>query len=860
MPAPGTLVEVSWEVADREGLSAPEAARRLDREGANELPRERPRSLASSAWSVLREPMILLLLGAAAISILLADPLEAIVLVLSVCVVAAISLYQQRKSENALAALRQLSAPRALVVRDGTPTRVAGRDVVRGDLVLLSEGDRVPADGVVIDAAHLCVDEAALTGEALPVSKRPLAEGEGDAAGPGGGESPWAFAGTLVVSGRGRIVVTRTGADTEFGRIGRTLRDQVPPRTRLQREFDRLVFVFALAALAAASTVVVVYGITRGDWLEGALAGITAALAVIPEEFPVVFSVFLALGAWRLSRFRVLARRPPVIESLGSVTVLCVDKTGTLTRNEMSVTDVIVDHERMAVDRVPAGRMRDVARAAALACPPHPVDPMDRACVRLADERVPGWGAGTRELLREYPLAPDQLSVCQVWRLGDGTAYAAVKGAPEAVMALADLAPTERDRLGRVIDAASAEGLRMLGVGAADVDDEALPDSQAGMRVELLGFVGLRDPLRPGVPEAVAECARAGVRTIMITGDYPGTAVAMAQAAGIPTPAGHLSGADVEALDPADLATAARSVSVFARMVPERKLDLVRALQADGEVVGMTGDGVNDAPALRASDVGIAMGGRGTDVAREAADLVVVDDDFTSIVGGIRRGRGIFANLRKALTYIISVHVPIYGIALIPVFVADWPLVLLPIEVVLLELIIDPACTIVFESEPVSETVMDEPPRPADAPMFGWREFALALTQGLVLLAMVLTVYLGSMASDIADPSVRSMTFVTLVVGNIALILANRSRHVSAARGLLTRRNPALLAIVALAATMLALLIAVPPVRDALELGPLTPVQWALAIAAGMASIAWFEAYRWFRRREPYGKPARHLR
>ena len=338
----------------------------------------------------------------------------------------------------------------------------------------------------------------------------------------------------------------------------------------------------------------------------------------------------------------------------------------------------------------------------------------------------------------------------------------------------------------------------------------------------------------------------------MMTGDYPGTARAIAREAGIPVDAGYLTGADIAALADAELAVAARSVSVFARMVPERKLSLVRALQADGEVVGMTGDGVNDAPALRASDIGIAMGARGTDVAREAADLVIVDDDFTSIVQGIRQGRGIFANLRKALTYIISVHVPIYGIALIPVFVADWPLVLLPIEVVLLELIIDPACTIVFEGEPVSDTVMEERPRPVDAPMFGWQEFAVAISQGLVLFAMVLAVYLGSMAAGMPDPSVRSMTFVTLVVGNIALILVNRSRHVSALRALLTRRNPALLAIMALAAGLLILLIGVPPVRDALDLGALTLIQWALAIVAGVASIAWFEIYRWVRGREPH--------
>lgn len=862
MPAPwrGTLGEVAQEASRTRGLTVQEAARRLSVDGPNELPRERPRSLVASAWAVVREPMILLLLGAAAISFLLADPWEAVVLLLSVLLVACISLYQQRKTENALAALRQLSAPRALVLRDGNPIRIAGREVVRGDLMLLTEGDRVPADGVVVTSAHLVVDESSLTGESLPVKKAPGSGRDGSMGEPGGEGTPWVFSGTLVVGGRAEAVAIRTGAQTEFGRIGHALADQAQPRTSLQREFDRLVRVFAAAALTAAALVVVVYGMTRGDWLEGALAGITAALAVIPEEIPVVFSVFLALGAWRLSRYRILARRPPVIESLGSVTVLCVDKTGTLTRNDMTVSEVILSGARFPATSLSSEAARLLVRAAALACPEQPVDPMDRAFIRLADAEVPGWSSGSGTRVREYALAPDQLSVGHVWRRDDGTAYVAIKGAPEAVMHLASLGSADRDRVTALVDAASADGLRILAVGGATVDIDALPDSQSQLRVDLLGLVGLQDPVREGVPDAVAECSRAGVRTVMITGDYPGTALATARAAGIPDGHGCLTGRDVEALDPVELARAARTVSVFARMVPERKLALVRALQADGEVVGMTGDGVNDAPALRASDVGIAMGGRGTDVAREAADLVVVDDDYASIVQGIRQGRGIFANLRKALTYIISVHVPIYGIALVPVFVADWPLVLLPVEVVLLQLIIDPACTIVFESEPISPTVMAEPPRAIDAPLFGWRDFAIAILQGLVLLAVVLAVYLGSMASGVGDGSVRSMTFVTLVMGNIALLLANRSRHVSAMRGLITRRSPALITIIGLAVGLLILLIGVPPVRDALGLGGLTPWQWAIAVAAGLSSIAWFEAYRWVRSREPRRGRLRHLR
>ena len=843
------------------GLTSGEAAERLVRNGPNELPAQRRPSLLRQAWLVLREPMILLLLAAAAVSFLLTEPIDSGILMASVVFVIVISMYQQRKTENALQALRDLSAPRALVVRDGVETRIPGREVVVGDDVLLGEGDRVPADGVVYDAAHLRVDESALTGESVPVLKAATDSARSQMGPPGGDGTPWVFSGTLAVGGRGRMTVVRTGAQTEFGRIGHALGREGEDRTRLQREFDRLVIVFASVAFTTAVLVVVIYGWTRGDWLAGALAGITTAMAVIPEEFPVVFSVFLALGAWRMARRKVLARHPPAIESLGSVTVLCVDKTGTLTSNDMTVWEVILKDGRHRVAQGVPAEATELVRVAALACPVTVVDPMDRAFVRLADEACPTWRDDTGELVREYPLMPEQLSVSQAWQQADGNVLVAMKGAPETVMRATGLNEEEQRRWADVIESASADGLRLLGVAVAVMPGDDLPGEQRDLPVRMLGLAGLLDPVRPGVPEAVATCAGAGIRTVMITGDYPGTAMAIAREIGLPLESGCLTGADLESMSDRELAEAARTVNVFARMVPERKLALVKALQTDGEVVGMTGDGVNDAPALQASDIGIAMGGRGTDVARESADLVVVDDDFASIAGSVQQGRGVFANLRKALTYIISVHVPIYGIALIPVFVADWPLVLLPVEVVILELIIDPACTVVFENERVSSSVMEQKPRSATSRMFGTREFAIALAQGAVLLAIVLAVYIGSLQTGMADESVRSITFVTLVTGNVALILANRSRHLSAIRAVMVHRNPALFVILALAGGMLALLIAVPPVREALQLGPLTPAQWAVGIVAGLSSIAWFEVYRWFaRRREPRTAQARPLR
>jgi Ca2+-transporting ATPase len=844
-----------WLVAS--GLSSREAAARLAREGPNELPTEMRRNLARQVWDVVRQPMLLLLLAAGTINFLLSEPLDGIMLMASVLIVIGISVYQERKTENALAALRDLSSPRALVVRDGVQLRVAGRDVVRGDVILLAEGDRVPADSALVDCVNLSVDESALTGESVPVRKAetktdPVATGMGR---PGGDGTPWVFSGTLVVKGHGVALVQGTGAATELGRIGTALRTIETERTPLQREIDRIVRVIAVLGLGAAFVVVTVYALTRGDLLEGLLAGIATAMALLPEEFPVVLTVFLALGAWRMSQRHVLTRRSPVIETLGSATAICVDKTGTLTMNSMTVRELTIDGTTYVLDEHPLPeRFHAIAEFAVLASPVDPFDPMDRAFTDVGERYL----AGTEhvhvgwELVREYPLSEKLLALSHVWRSPDATDYVvAAKGAPEAIADLCHLDAAGVAALTEEVEAATANGQRVLAVARARFDGGlGLPSEQHDFAFELLGLAGLHDPVRPGVTDAVAECARAGVRVVMITGDYPGTALAIAREIGLEHADGCITGPELDAMDDEVLARRIRTVSVFARMVPEQKLQLIRALKANGEVVGMTGDGVNDAPALRAADIGLAMGARGTDVARESASLVITDDDFASIVGGIRRGRGIFANLRKAMSYIIAVHVPIFGMSLIPVFFADWPLVLLPLQIALLELIIDPACSIVFESEEIDPFIMDERPRGLGAPMFDARVLTIAAVQGLSALAAVLGVYLWSVLGDRPDNVVRSVTFATLVVGNLALILVNRSWHLSIWHSMRQRRNPTVKWILGGAGGLLVLLLSVPWLRDAFNLGPMEPTDWVVAVTAGFLGVAWFEVYKAWPRRQ----------
>jgi Ca2+-transporting ATPase len=826
------------------GLSTAEAAARLAADGPNELQRDRPATLLATAAQVLREPMLLLLLAAGGIYLLLGDLEEALALLFAILVVIAITLVQERKTERALAALRDLTSPRALVVRDGERLRIPGREVVRGDLLVLSEGDRVPADARLVEGAHLEADESLLTGESVPVRKRAGAEPPAGAR-PGGDDLPLVYAGTLVVRGTGLAVARATGPGTEMGRIGASLAAVDPGRTPLQLEVARLVRLAAVLGLALCAALVVAWRLSRGGWLEALLAGVALAISMLPEEFPVILTVFMALGAWRISRSRVLTRRLPAVEALGAATVLCSDKTGTLTENRMRVARLWAPGTLHAVGAadLPAA-VRDVVELGVLASQPQPFDPMEQAFHRLGREKLegPALPDGWR-LERQYPLSPDLLAVTHAWRAPEGgEIVVATKGAPEAVAELCRLGEAEAAEVRERVAEMAADGLRVLAVARAAHGDGLLPSAPHGFAFELVGLVGLEDPVRAGVPAAVAECAGAGIRVMMITGDAPDTARAVARRVGL-SPGEVVSGRGLEALSEEELGQRLGRASVFARVVPEQKLRLVRALRARGEVVAMTGDGVNDAPALKAAHIGVAMGGRGTDVAREAAALVVTDDDFTSIVAAVRLGRRIHDNLRRAMAYALAVHVPIAGLALLPVFLG-WPLVLFPVHIVFLELVIDPACSIAFEAEPGEPGLMRRPPRPVGARLFSGRLVAVSLLQGASILAGSVLAFRLGVAHTGSEASGRALAFAALVAGNVSLIFVNRSWQRSALASLVTPNLASWAVAGGAALTMLAAL-ALPAARGVFRLGPTRADDVALAILVGMASLAWFEVLKW---------------
>jgi Ca2+-transporting ATPase len=799
------------------GLAQAEAERRLRAEGANDLPEtDRHRFLGTLA-RVLAEPMFLLLCAAVGLYLLLGEVREALILASSLIAVVTITVLQERRAERALEALRDLSSPRAAVVRDGQLRRIAGREVVRGDIVLLSEGDRVPADGLLREAIELAVDESLLTGESAPVQK----QADPDAhtlSRPQAQSHACVFSGTLVVHGHATAEIAATGAATELGRIGHALALLQPQRTPLYRETRRLVQWLALCGILLCLAVVVLYATLRGDWIAGALAGITLAMSILPEEFPVVLTVFLALGAWRLSKRSVLTRSMPAIETLGAATVLAVDKTGTLTENRMTLAVLDDGARRVRLDELTGdveARIRVMLGAALGACEIDAFDPMERAIAEAARRHAPEAVKRLEgmTLVREYELTPELLAVTHVWQApGNDTLHIAAKGAPEALVRLCRLAPDAAARLLKRTDELAGDGLRVLAVASLECSGRDLPASPLGWRLQMHGLIGLMDPVRVTVPAALEKCRRAGIRVIMITGDHAATAGSIARAVGLDEPSRMLTGAQVAALSDVELRERVRQVSVYARTPPDEKLRLVQALRANGEIVAMTGDGVNDAPALKAAHIGIAMGGRGADVAREAAALVLLEDDFSALVTAIGVGRRIYDNIRNAMSYLLAVHIPLAGMGLLPLLFG-WPLLLYPLHVVFLEFVIDPACSLVFETEQRGERLMRRPPRDPRQRLFSRLMVVESVALGIASLVAVVVVYAAALLV-VPDGEARALGFVALVAGNLVLILVNRSRDDSLA-AVLTRPNAAFWWISALTAAALALVLGIPSAAQA---------------------------------------------
>lgn len=827
------------------GLSAADAAARLQSDGFNELPQAHRRTPLRIILEVIREPMLALLIGGGMVYLALGSAREAAVLLAFACLSVVITVVQETRTERVMEALRDLTSPRALVIRDGERLRIAGREVVRGDLVVLAEGDRVPADARVLVAEDLLADESLLTGESVPVRKTAGTDGPHPPPRPGGDDLAFVFSGALIVRGTGVAEVVAIGAESEIGKIGKSLSLLEIEAPHLQRQTRRIVFAFALVGALVSAVVVLLYGMLRGGWLEALLAGIAVGMSMLPEEFPVVLTVFMAMGAWRISQVRVLTRRASAIETLGAATVLCTDKTGTLTENRMTIGELrLPDGSTFRVGatdtRMPQS-FRDLASLGVLASAPEPFDPMEKAFHALSESELTLDPAAGRTLVHTYALRPDLLAMTEVWKGAEPEFLVAAKGAPEAIAELCRLDAAARAAVTLAVDEMAQKGLRVLGLAQAAFAGAEMPSSQQDFDFRFAGLVGLSDPVRESVPTAITECRNAGIRVIMITGDYPATARAVAAAAGM-SGVDLLRGDELESLSDNDLASRVRTVTIFARIMPEQKLRIVNALKANGEIVAMTGDGVNDAPSLKAAHIGVAMGGRGTDVAREASSIVLLDDDFGSIVNTIRLGRRIYTNIRKAMIFILAVHIPIAGLALMPL-IFGLPILFGPMHIAFLEMVIDPVCSLVFEAETEEEGQMRRPPRDARESLFSAPMIAWSLLQGALVFCLAAAIFVMSMRHGLADDQVRAVTFASLVTSIIALILVNRSTGASIMTAI-RRPNRALAIVLPIVGTLLAVTLFWPYARGMFGFGALDVSALVIPPAVGVLVLVAMEGLK----------------
>ena len=839
------------------GLSDDDVKKRLEVHGYNELPSEGKKPFYRIFFEVMKEPMFLILVACGVLYFVFGEITDALLLLVFVWLVIGLTIYQERKVERALEALRNLSSPRALVIRSGQQKMIPGREVVLDDLVILSEGDRVPADCAILTSSNLMADESILTGESESVRKIEW-DRKFEHCRAGGNDLPFIYSGTLIVQGHCIAQVIKIGEETEMGKIGKSLKEIEPEKTVLQKETAGVIKIFGFAALIVCILIVFFYWLSTNNFTEGLLVGLSVGMSVIPEEFAVVLTVFLALGAWRMSRRKTLTRRLNAIQSVGAATVLCVDKTGTITLNRMTLKVLFSGKERMNLSEMKNHRLskelHNLLEFSALASQKLPFDPMERAIKETYHKEIPeSKRIKGIDLIKEYNLSSKLLAMSHVWKhhVHSSEYIIASKGAPESIAELCHLSEKEKNAILSRVEELSNEGYRVLAVARAkyfhkkqlgEEDREIFPEKQHDFDFEFMGLLGLEDPVRPSVQNALQECYSSGIKVIMITGDYAGTAMHVAKKAGFSSYSKVITGPELAEMSDEVLRERIKEVTIFARIAPEQKLRIVNALKHNKEVVVMTGDGVNDAPALKAADVGIAMGARGSEVAREAASLVLLDDDFSSIVEAVKMGRRIFDNIRKAMTYIIAIHIPIAGIALIPVLL-NWPLILFPVHIAFLELIIDPICAIAFEAEPEEKDIMKRKPKKANEPLFDKPTLVIGIAQGVIVLVVVLFVFMFVLFNAQSDIDARAIAFTTLIIANLFVIFSMRSKTRTVIETLETP-NPSLWIVTIAALLILGVVIFVPFLRDIFHFSELHLLDIAFSIVAGLATIMLFEVLK----------------
>lgn len=812
------------------GLNSEEVEKLQKKYGMNELVIQEKPNMLKKFLGVFKEPMFLLLLIAATVYFLLGAPKDGAIMLVFVGFVASITFIQEWKTEKTMNALKDLTSPKVNTLRNGKNILIKSTELVPGDIVFLSEGERIPADCIVLEPSNFSVDESILTGESEYVMKVSTTQSEKST-------DYWKkdilYAGTLCVFGKCTAIVKFTGINTEYGKIGKAISEAKDEPTPLQKKVSILVKNIAIAGVILCISVMVASYFYSFDILNSILSGISLAMAIIPEEFPVVLTVFLSMGAYRLAKNNTLMRKISAVETLGSATVLCVDKTGTITQNKMKVKSIYSDGGIFNNEDLKNQELSDLM---VLSCEKDPYDPMEKAILEAAN-------LSQLETVYKYDLSKKIAFDSKTKRMAniyikDNKYYVAVKGSAETVLGLCNLDKQTMDEINIEIDKMASNGLRVLAL--ADCTSEEVYEDLECYELTFKGLVGLQDPPKEGVEEAIKLCKKAGIRVVMITGDYSKTAMAIGEEIGLKFTDKVIVGNEIDSLSENELCEVVKSCDVFSRVIPEQKMKIVKALKKNGEIVAMTGDGVNDAPALKSADIGIAMGQRGTEVAKEAADMILMDDNFTTIVKSVKDGRRVYDNIRKAMVYILIIHIPIAAMAMFaPLF--NLPPLLLPMHIMLLELIIDPTCSIVFEGEPAEANIMENPPRPPQEPLLTRSLTIKVVLQGIIMFLAAFMPFHYMIDLGISSEYARSFSLITFIVANVTLVLVNRSNTELLYHLIKEKGSKVRLIVNSMALIMVFAIVYIPILNGFFRTEKIGIYPLIIAIVLGVISTGWWE-------------------